>query len=161
MSLRTDVSYGFREGTRFSFADILQPVLKKPVQLESAYQLFIGFYAHDGEIPFPVFRNENRFRVLMAERRNIVVIVSQVCAGSNIWHGKPSCQKIGKLYQNFFIWSRRDMDIQASEKRKFLERTREYVLYDILKQEDIDKIKSIYADALRREMKRIKEERDK
>lgn len=36
------------------------------------------------------------------------------------------------------------MDIQASEKRKFLERTREYVLYDILKQEDIDKIKSIY-----------------
>lgn len=53
------------------------------------------------------------------------------------------------------------MDIQASEKRKFLERTREYVLYDILKQEDVDKIKSIYADALRREMKRIKEERDK
>lgn len=29
------------------------------------------------------------------------------------------------------------MDIQASEKRKFLERTREYVLYDILKQEDM------------------------
>ena len=29
------------------------------------------------------------------------------------------------------------MDIQVSEKRKFLERTREYVLYDILKQEDI------------------------
>ena len=27
------------------------------------------------------------------------------------------------------------MDIQVSEKRKFLERTREYVLYDILKQE--------------------------
>ena len=53
------------------------------------------------------------------------------------------------------------MDIQASEKRKFLERTREYVLYDILKQEDIDKIKSIYADALRREMQKIKEERDK
>ncbi len=53
------------------------------------------------------------------------------------------------------------MDIQASEKRKFLEHTREYVLYDILKQEDVDKIKSIYADALRREMKRIKEERDK
>ena len=29
------------------------------------------------------------------------------------------------------------MDIQVSEKRKFLELTREYVLYDILKQEDI------------------------
>ena len=29
------------------------------------------------------------------------------------------------------------MDIQVSEKRKFLERTREYVLYDILKQEDM------------------------
>lgn len=52
-------------------------------------------------------------------------------------------------------------DVDATEKRKFLERTREYVLYDILKQEDVDKIKRIYADALRREMKRIKEERDK
>ena len=29
------------------------------------------------------------------------------------------------------------MDIQVSEKRKFLELTREYVLYDILKQEDM------------------------
>jgi len=52
-------------------------------------------------------------------------------------------------------------DVDATEKRKFLERTREYVLYDILKQEDVDRIKRIYADALRREMQKMKEERNK
>lgn len=47
----------------------------------------------------------------------------------------------------------------SAEKRKFLERTKQYVLYDILQQEDCDRIYRIYAEALERAIR--KEESNK
>lgn len=42
----------------------------------------------------------------------------------------------------------------SAEKRQFLERTRQYVLYDVLQQEDCDRIYHIYAEALKRAIKK-------
>ena len=42
----------------------------------------------------------------------------------------------------------------SAEKRQFLERPRQYVLYDVLQQEDCDRIYRIYAEALQRAIKK-------
>ena len=44
------------------------------------------------------------------------------------------------------------MQLTAAEKRKFLEKTNEFVKFDVLQKEDVDKIFSIYKNALEREM---------
>ena len=52
------------------------------------------------------------------------------------------------------------MQLTASEKRKFLEKTDELVKFDVLSREDVDSIYSIYRHALEREMFGDKEERE-
>ena len=86
--------------------NIIEPLLELDIQLKAAGQCFIGFNAHDGEITLAVFGDEHGFCIVMAESGNVILVIAQVCAGTNLRHG-GHLSFIQKLYQNFFIQSRK------------------------------------------------------
>ena len=70
------------------------------------------------------FGDEHGFCIVMAESGNLIVVIAQVCAGTNLRHG-GHLSFIQKLYQNFFIQSRKKdkgdpnmIDVRAHLARK-------------------------------------------
>jgi hypothetical protein len=60
--------------------------LQLAVQFNAARHFLVGFHAHNGKVALTVFGNKDRLVVGMAVRGNVIVVVSQICAGTNVRH---------------------------------------------------------------------------
>jgi len=60
--------------------------MNQAAQFKTSDKLFVCFNTHNGKVAFAVFGNENRLRIIMAERGYFIVVIAQICAGTDCWH---------------------------------------------------------------------------
>ena len=75
-------------GARPSRRHVIQTFLQFCVQIEPGGQSLVGLDAHHGKVAFAVFGDEHRLGVVVAEGGDLIVVVAQVCAGTNLGHPK-------------------------------------------------------------------------
>jgi hypothetical protein len=84
--LLLDFSCDLRKRTFPAFLDSFSALIKQTIQFEFAIEPLKDFNAHDYQIATPILGDKDRLTVLVAEGGYFVVVVSQVCAGCNVWH---------------------------------------------------------------------------
>ena len=90
-----------RQRPCIALLDIFQTAFEACIKFKSCGDLFISLDTHDGKIPFAVFGNEYRLSVSVAQSRNAVVVISQVCIGfDNRYNAPPLIYSIIRYFSN-------------------------------------------------------------